>query len=91
MLGQPPEHEEGAASIVAGECLQKLVDAPGDATRMHQPLVSRDDRLERPHLKVFFYIDGEEMCDVALRHLHEKLEDRLPEQRLRFALQMPVG
>ena len=61
ILREPAENEERAARARARQRSKQQIDATRNAAWMCQPLVARDDGLERFDLKVLLHIYREEV------------------------------
>src|SRR3982751_3232596 len=76
ILRQPTENEEGSTHAGACQGSEQQIAAPRHSARMREPLVARDDSLERFDLKVFLYIYGEKVFGTARWRLHAMGEGR---------------
>ena len=61
MVGEPPQHEEGAFGIMSIEAFEESVDALDHSAWTRNPVIPMNRRFQRPDLEVLFDVDGKEV------------------------------
>ena len=62
MVGEPPQHEEGALRVMSVEAFEQSVDALDNSAWTRKPVVPMNRRFQRPDLEVLFDVNCKEMC-----------------------------